>query len=346
MRRRWPILFVLALAAIVAAVAWWRLGPVTVEVAKPHRGPAVEAIYATGTVEPTVMLPIAPRVAGRIVALLTDEGHVVRKGEPLARLESQDLDSTVLELGARARYAHAEYERIAALVKRGVAAATDLDRTRADAEAADAALRRAQAQRDFMVLTAPAAGTVIRRDGEVGQFIPVGQPVFYLSCCAPLRVSADVDEEDIPRVRVGMPVVLRADALPGRTFDGEVLEVTPKGDPVARTYRVRLRLATPEAFQVGMTVDANLIVAEREGALLVPSSAVGNGAVWVLRDGRLAHVPVSAGVASATQTEIRGGLAADDPIVVHPDDSLREGRRARAKAVAPATPAAAAPAGR
>jgi len=347
MRRRWPILIVVALAALAASVAWWRLGPVTVEVATPRRGPAVEAIYATGTVEPTVMLPIAPRVAGRIVALLTDEGRAVRKGEPLARLESQDLDGTVLELAARARYAHAEYERIAALVKRGVAAATDLDRTRADAEAADASLARAQAQRDFMVLTAPAAGTVIRRDGEVGQYIPVGQPVFYLSCCAPLRVSADVDEEDIPRVRVGMPVVLHADALPGRTFDGEVLEVTPKGDPVARTYRVRLRLATPDAFRVGMTVDANLIVAVREGALLVPSSAVAGGAVWALRGGRLARLAVSTGVASAAQTEIRAGLAADDEIVVHPDDSLREGRRARPRTPATtAAPAAAAPAGR
>ncbi|MBS0396727.1 MAG: efflux RND transporter periplasmic adaptor subunit, partial [Proteobacteria bacterium] len=276
MRRRWPLVTSLAVAAAAAAVYWWRAGPLPVEVVHPQRGPAVDAIYATGTVEPTVMLPIAPRVAGKIVALLTDEGRTVRKGEALARLESQDLDSTVLELAARARYAHAEYERMQALVRRGVAAATDLDRTRADAEAADASLNRAQAQRDFMVLAAPANGTVIRRDGEVGQFIPVGQPVFYLSCCAPLRVSADVDEEDIPHVQVGQKVVLHADALPTQTFDGEVSEVTPKGDPVARTYRVRIRLARPEAFQVGMTVDANLIVAVHESALLLPSTAVVN----------------------------------------------------------------------
>ena len=336
MRRKWPVVTSLLVLAAGGALAWWRLGPLTVVAVAPHRGAAVEAIYATGTVEPTVMLPIAPRVAGRIVSLATDEGRSVRKGEPLARLESQDLDSTVEELTARARYAHAEFERMQTLVKRGVAAATDLDRTRADAEAADASLERARAQRNFMVLTAPAAGTVIRRDGEVGQFIPVGQPIFYLSCCAPLRVSADVDEEDIPRVKVGMKAVLHADALPNRTFDGEVAEVTPKGDPVARTYRVRIRLAQPDAFSVGMTVDANLVVAVREQALLVPSTALASGAVWVVRDGRLARQPVQVGVAGVAQTEILAGLDADARVVAVASDALQEGRRARLRA-APAT---------
>jgi RND family efflux transporter MFP subunit len=341
MRRTWPLVTSLLLLAAGGGFAWWRSGPLAVEVIAPRRGAAVEAIYATGTVEPTVMLPIAPRVAGRIVTLASDEGRSVRKGEELARLESQDLDSTVAELAARSRYAHAEFERMQALVKRGVAAATDLDRTRADAEAADASLDRARAQRNFMVLTAPAAGTVIRRDGEIGQFIPVGQPIFYLSCCAPLRVSADVDEEDIPRVQVGMKVVLHADALPNRTFDGEVGEITPKGDPVARTYRVRIRLADPTAFSVGMTVDANLIVAVREHALLLPTVALAKGAVWLVRDGRLVRQPVQAGVTSAAQTEIRSGLSDDAQVVATLTDALREGRRARAAPAAPPAPAAA-----
>ncbi len=348
MRRTWPIVTSLALLlAAGAALYWWRAGPLTVAVIAPTRGAAVDAIYATGTVEPTVMLPIAPRVAGRIVSLATDEGRTVKKGEAMARLESDDLNSTVAELAARARYAHAEFDRMQTLVKRGVAAATDLDRTRADAEAADATLARARTERDFMVLTAPATGLVIRRDGEVGQFIPVGQAVFYLSCCAPLRVSADVDEEDIPRVRVGMKVVLHADALPNRTFDGEVIEVTPKGDPVARTYRVRIRLADPDAFSVGMTVDANLIVAVREHALLLPSNALANGAVWLVRDGRLHRQPVQVGVTSAARTEIQAGLDDDALVLAAPTDALREGRRARVQSrPAPATAAAGAPAGR
>jgi RND family efflux transporter MFP subunit len=334
MRKRWIwILGVVALGA-VAGVVWWRERPVAVTVVAPTRGPAIDAIYATGTVEPTVMLPIAPRVAGRIVELNVDEGQRVRKGQQLARLDDADLVSTVEELEARARYAQSQYERAENLVRQGFMAKAEVDRTRADMDAAIAAVKRARSQRDYMSLTAPADGLIIRRDGEIGQFIPMGQAVFVLSCCAPLRVTAEVDEEDIARVRVNQKVVLRADALPGELFDGTVSEVTPKGDPVARSYRVRVKLADPTKFKVGMTVDANLIVAERQNAVLVPATAVQNGAVWVVDDERLRRQPVKVGVTGSGRTEIVEGLSADVRIVDSPPADLREGRAVRLRAPA------------
>ena len=265
-------LSLVALAALAGAIVWWRQGPVPVSVVVPSRGPAIDAIYATGTVEPTVMLPIAPRVGGRIVDLNADEGDRVREGQVLARLDDADLTSTVDELEARARYAQSQHERIANLVRQGFMANAEADRTRAEQDAALAAVKRARSQRDYMALTAPEVGLIIKRDGERGQFIPAGQAVFFLSCCAPLRVTAEVDEEDIARVKVGQKVVLRADALPGEILDGRVGEIT-KGDPVARSSRAG-RMVDPDKFKVGMTVDANLIVAERADALLVPATAV------------------------------------------------------------------------
>ncbi len=70
-------LIALGLLAAGGFWAWRLLGPITVEVAPPTRGPAVRAVYATGTVEPTVMLPIAPRNSGRLVELKADEGDRV-----------------------------------------------------------------------------------------------------------------------------------------------------------------------------------------------------------------------------------------------------------------------------
>jgi RND family efflux transporter MFP subunit len=332
MRNKW--LWVgIAVALAVAAGFWWRLeGPVAVTVVVPTRGPAVDAIYATGTVEPSVMLPIAPRVAARLVELNVDEGANVRKGQVLAKLDDADLTSTVDELAAREQFARAQYERTQSLVAKGFVSQVELDRTRADLDAAVASLKRARTQREFMALTAPADGAIIRRDGEIGQFIPVGQAVFVLSCCAPLRVTAEVDEEDIPRVHVGQKVVLKADAVPGRVLDGQVSEVTPKGDPVARSYRVRIKLADPGALRVGMTVDANLIVAERPNALLVPATALKDGAVWIVSDGKLHRQPVKVGVTGAARAEITEGLAADTQVVDKPTDELREGRSARVQA--------------
>lgn len=332
MRNKW--LWVAIVVAVVAAGAvWWRLeGPVAVTLVQPTRGPAVDAIYATGTVEPSVMLPIAPRVAGRLVDLNVDEGAKVRKGQVLARLDDADLASTVDELAAREQFARSQYERTQTLLAKGFVSKVELDRTKADLDAAVASVKRARTQREFMALTAPADGDIIRRDGEIGQFIPVGQAVFYVSCCAPLRVTAEVDEEDIPRVHVGQKVVLKADAVPGRVLDGQVSDVTPKGDPVARSYRVRIKLADPSALRVGMTVDANLIVAERPNALLVPASAVKDGAVWIVSDGKLHRQAVKVGVTSAARAEITEGLAPDAQVVDKPTDDLREGRSARASA--------------
>jgi RND family efflux transporter MFP subunit len=286
------------------------------------------------------MLPIAPRSAGRLVELNVDEGARVRKGQVLARLDDADLASTVDELAARAQFARAQYERTQDLVAKNFVSKVELDRQRADLDAAEAALKRARAQRDFMALTSPADGDIIRRDGEIGQYLPAGQALFYLSCCKPLRVTADVDEEDISRVHVGQKAVLKADAVPGRVFDGDVSEVTPKGDPVARTYRVRIRLADPSALRVGMTVDANLVVAERQNALLVPATAVKDSAVWMVADGRLHRQQVKTGVSGSARVEITEGIAADAQVVEKPTDEMREGRRAHVAVAKPkATPA-------
>ena len=340
---RWMLAGSVLLAATLALAAW-RLGPVAVNTVQPVRATAVEAIYATGSVEPSVMLPIAPRVAGTLAALSADEGSHVRKGQELARLEDTDLRSTVDELGARARYARENFERTQDLVRRGFVSPGELDRTRSEMDAADAVLRRAHTQRDFTALLAPADGVIIRRDGEIGQFFPAGQALFTLSCCAPLRASVEVDEEDIVRVHPGQKVVLRTDALPGTVLDGEVAQITPKGDPVARSYRVRIRLADPSALRVGMTIDANLIVSETPQALLVPSAAVQAGSVWVVREGRAHRQVVRTGVVGAERTQILEGIDDNVHLLAAPLEAVTENRRVQETLQAPVAPAPSAPA--
>lgn len=333
------LLLIAALGAGAAGLWWWRLGPLTLVVTTPARGAAVDAIYATGSVEPTVMLPIGPRVAGRLAQRLVDEGAKVRKGQVLARLDDADLNGTVDEQKARLDYARSQNTRIATLSARGFISAGEGERARTELAAAEAALRRAQAQRDFTALTSPADGTIIRRDGEVGQYLAPGQQVFVLACCAPLRVSADIDEEDINRVHIGQTVLLKADAIPGQVFDGVVSEVTPKGDPVARSYRVRIALPAPGALQIGMTVDGNLIVARHDKALLLPTTAIRDNMVWLIQDGQLKQRKIATSIHTSRQTEVTQGLDGGEQVVLLPDASLREGRAARAMATPVATPA-------
>jgi multidrug efflux pump subunit AcrA (membrane-fusion protein) len=83
-----------------------------------------------------------------------------------------------------------------------------------------------------------------------------------------------VDEEDIAQVRPGQEVLIRADALAGQTFRGQVLAVTPKGDPVARSYRVRISLPADTPLMIGMTTETNIVLRRSDNALLVSVGAV------------------------------------------------------------------------
>lgn len=322
------VLFALALLAAAAAVAWYFLGPVTVTAAVPSRGPAVEAVYGSGIVEPEVMVAIGPKVSGRLQELAVDEGDTVRKGGVLARLDSRDLAAAVAEWESRVQFGAAEFRRIEELARRRLAAASDLDRARNELATASAARDRVREQLADMTLRAPEDGVILRRDGEIGQLLRPGDTLFWFSCCGGLRVSAEIDEEDIPSVQPGQRVLIAADAFPDRVFEGNVSEITPKGDPVARSFRVRIALPADTPLRVGMTADCNIIVAERADALLVPATAIAGDKLWVVRDGRLAEQAVTLGAGRDGLVEIRAGLAAADPVVSPLRAGLRPGRRA------------------
>lgn len=318
----------MALVALGGALRFFS-GP-RVLVQHPVKGPAVQAIYATGTVESEIMLPITTRAAARLVELNVDEGAQVKKGQILARLESEELQRALSALRAKEVFAKEELDRNAALVKKKVVAPQAFDLARSDWLAAKAQADRAEAEANYMTLTAPADGQIIRRDGEIGQLITANQAVFWISAVSPLRITAQVDEEDISQVKVGQQVLIRADAFPGKTFRGKVKSLTPKGDPVARSYRVRVEFSEPTELQIGMTAETNIIVSEKSESLLVPTPAIKNERLWVVRDSTLVEQPVTLGVRGLTETEVLSGVTAEDLVVTQPEESFKDGRKVRA----------------
>ena len=304
-----------AFAAAFAAGAYLLLRPPPLKAVQVRIGPAVTAVYASGTVEASVMLPVSPRVGGRLVSLMSDEHGQVAKGQVLARLESEDLAGNIAQLKANAAFAQADMLRDTNLMNQNAIARQVYERAVADWKMADGALRQAEAQAAFMTLSAPDNCTVIERDGEIGQFIAANTPLFWLSCHSVLRVSAQVDEEDIPLVKVGQQVLVRADAFPGKIFEAKVSEVTPKGDPVGRSYRVRIALPSGNPLQIGMTTEANIIVSVHQHALLLPASAVAGGKVWKVSGGQAVNIPVTVGAKTNDWAEILRGLANGETVL-------------------------------
>jgi RND family efflux transporter MFP subunit len=326
-----PLLAALLLLAAAAGAWAWRARPPSVETARATTGPAVEAVYATGTVEPVHWARVGPALRGRVVEVLVEEGQPVRRGQPLARLEDSAARHQAEEAEARSHFAADHLARTRLLVARDIAARVQLERAESDARAARALADAAARRLDDYVVRAPADGVVLRRDAEPGQIADPLDALFWVGEPRPLRVSAEVDEEDIARVAAGQEALLRADAFPGRVLAARVAQITPKGDTARKAYRVRLSLLEDTPLHVGMTVEANIVLRRTPDAVLVRAGAVREGGhVWVVdAAGRVSRRAVRTGVQGPRAVEIQEGLAAGEAVVLDPPAGLREGRAVR-----------------
>jgi len=328
MRRVLIVLLLLALAAGGAAALWWLRIP-TVSVVQPTRGPAVQAVYATGVVEPERWAKVTPLVRGRIAEICSCEGKPVRAGDRLARLDDAEVRAQIAELRARATFLAAEVDRYRTLVERRVTSTQAYERAVSDLGQARAAIAAATERLKNYDLRAPMDGIVLRKDGEVGEIAELGQALFWVGEERPLWIVAEVDEEDIPLVRPGQKTLIKADAFPGRALEGTVARITPKGDPIAKNYRVRIALPDDTPLLVGMTTELNIVVRRVDSTLLVPLLALSGKKVWTVSAGRARARTVQPGIVGGGKAEILSGLSETDRVIVEPPAGLREGQRVR-----------------
>lgn len=329
MSRRFWIWLAVA-AALSTAALWWRYGRgVEVTAAAAERGTAVEIVYATGTVVPVRWAKVASLVRDRIVEICDCEGKTVKKDEVLARLDDRDMQAALRELRAREDFLKREHARVTELVGRGAATTQAFERASMDLNQVQA-LIAVQIERisDYVVVS-PMDGVVLRRDGEIGEIADAGQVLFRIGVPKPLEVVAEVNEEDVPRIVVGQKALLRTDAFIDRRLDAAVREITPMGDPVTKTYRVRLSLPDDTPLLPGMSVEANIISREKPNALLVPSNAIAGNSVFVIEGAAVRARKVQAGIRGTRQTEILSGLKDGERVAAPASDALKDHRRIR-----------------
>lgn len=309
----------LVIAAIALFFIWGRKEQ-SFETVKPAYESAVQAVYATGTVEAVRMIPIAPKVNARLIQLLVDEGKSVTAGQVLAQLEDTDINRTLEELQARLDLANKDLARTQKLAKSGAISKSALDQAVAQQKAAQASVERTQAELSYLQLLAPEDGTIIRRDGEIGELLTPSTTVFWMTGGNELRIETEVDEEDVSIVKAGQKVLISADAFPQKIFNGTVQSITPKGDPVARSYRVRVSLEGDTPLLIGMTAETNIITQEKDRALMVPLSAVKGNELWIMKNGKPIKTPITKGIVTDKKVEILSGVEEDYAVVIRYSD--------------------------
>ena len=178
-------------------------------------------------------------------------------------------------------------------------------------------------------IVSPMDGVVLRRDGEIGEIAEVGQVLFRVGVPNPLQVVAEVNEEDIPRVEVGQTVLFRTDAFPELRLEGKVREITPMGDVAAKTFRIKIGLPDDTPLKPGMSVEANVVMREKPNALLIPSDAVQDNAVFVIDGDRAQRRAIKVGIRGTRMLEVLSGLKDGERVASPAPTELMDGARVR-----------------
>ena len=329
-RYSWKLGIATALAlAMSAMAAWWLWRGPMITVVRVSRGPAAEIVYATGSVEPETWSRSTPLVRGRIVERCRCEGKTVRRGDLLARLDDKEALATLNDLRALEDFQHREFERQAQLLARGVATSQAFQKAESDLARIRAQIA-AQAQRlEYYKLVSPMDGTVLKEDGEVGDMVEPGTILYRIGLEKPLWVVAEVNEEDIPRVQVGQKALLRTDAFANQVLPGFVKQITPAGDPIAKTFRVRIGLPDDTPLRVGMSVEANIVSREKSDVILVPANAVVHNSLFTIENGRARLRKVEIGIRGTGFVEIIEGVTEGELVASPATTNIKNGSRIR-----------------
>lgn len=316
---------------MAAAAAWWLIDGrgQDVTLAPVRVGDAVELVYATGFVEAEHPVTVAARLTAPVRAVLVEEGAAVRHGQPLILLDDEEQRHGLQQATAQRRAALQDERRTLTLFAKGWVTRAARDSAVATADSAKAAAQIAEARLNQMVVRSGMDGIILRRDVEPGDLAVPSRALMILGDPGRIRITATVDERDVPRIHPGQPALMSTDAWPGRVLHGHVREITPAGDPDQRAFRARIVTDAAMRLPIGLTLEVNIITRHARRQLLVPRDAVGNGQVWIVRNGRAHARPVRAGIAGTSEVQILSGLSQGEKVVTKPDGKLSENMRVR-----------------
>ncbi len=316
MKKRWWILGASSLVVVAVLVAAGKGGKPgkAGEAETPFRLGKVQqedlqiSVREVGAVDPVTKVDVKSTVSGKIVGLKVREGAVVKAGEVLAEVEpdvnqAQTLSDVKGNLSqARVSFKNSErdFQQQASLFKEGLISEQAYRGAKTTRDLAEESFKSAETRYQIVEdrgipisgnatsqrarVTAPMNGVVIKKGVELGDTITsgvssfsAGTVVFTVADLKSLIIRVNLNEVDIAKVQVGMPVRVNLDAYPQRTFTGKVRFVAPaaKVADKIKVFEVEVALdELTEAFRTGMSANVEILGERRTKALSIPLEAL------------------------------------------------------------------------
>lgn len=315
-----------------------------------HPLPAASAVDTyPGEVRARFEPELAFRIGGKIAKRLVDAGDRVRKDQPLAELDPQDVRlqleaarAQVSAAEANLKLVRSERDRYKKLLARQLISQSQYDNVENQYRAGEARLKQIRAEFDvasnqagYSVLRASQSGLIARRLGEVGQVVAAGQTVFTLAADGEREVLISVPEHALERFRIGQDVSIELWSQPGKQFPGRIRELSQAADAQSRTFAARVAFndAAVKA-EVGQSARVE-IRADGDVPLSVPMSALSaekdQPFVWVVdpNESKVVRTPVRVGAYGQERVSILEGLKPGDWVVSAGVHVLLDGQEVR-----------------
>lgn len=312
-KRRWGmrLLGLVLLAGLGYGAYLWSAGSTTIAYTTSELKPGdlTVIVTATGSVEPTVQVDVSSEQSGTVREVLVDYNSEVKKGDVLARLDTDKLSAdlkakeaalasaraSVSKARADEESAKAKLDRLTALVSSRVSTQQDLDTAEftyqaasaaresaeADVISAEAALEQAKLSLSKATIVSPIDGIVLSRDVDTGATVAASLEAPTLFTLAgdlrQMELQVSIDEADVGQVAVDQDATFTVDAFPDQRFPAKITSIRYAAETVSDvvTYKGILSVANDDLLlRQGMTATADIVVEKVSGALLIPNAAL------------------------------------------------------------------------
>lgn len=337
---------------------------VAVDVAVVKTADLTEGMEVIGSLAPKFQSEVKSEYTGIVTDVFVSEWVRVKKGDPLARLDTREAKILLQKAEAGREVARAallqaevtmarnerEYQRFLKMKEAGLVTQQSLDEARSGRDASTAAITAAKAQiaaaeeeivhaktrLDKAVLRSPMDGVVASRSVNVGDLAgEMGSPkiLFLIVDNRILNLTVTVPSTRMSVLKLGQILSFKTDAVPEKEFKGKVMYLNPSLSEADRSLRVVAEVSnSPELLKGGMFVKGTIETGQRKGVLRVPRNALlnwdtseGKADVFVI-EGQTARLRrVTVGKQAGAEVDVSGGLSAEDRVVVRGGFNLRDG---------------------
>lgn len=318
---------------------------VAVEVANVMRRDIRPVMTFSGNLDPQWTADISPKADGRIDHLYVDEGDIVKAGQTIAVLDTNELSAQVVQAegnlySAQAGLEQAELDltRTDALAKQGAVSVQSLDTARIKRDLAVGQVRSAQgnlsllaAKLENATIVAPRDGIVVKRYIQAGTFAKAGSPIICIADVTSLLAKATVGEAQIADLAIGSSVKIKISALGDREFNGTVTRISPAAALPARTFTAEVTVPNQDgALKAGMFAKVSIPSQGQRSALVVPEGCLvmreDQKTVFVVTaENQVRQVVLKIGFVGGGWAEVIEGINEGDRIVVNGQNKVKDG---------------------